>query len=69
MGHSCDEFVFSFKEIVDYALSLPKTKRLLLSVGANFFNPSGILCPITTFSKKFFQEIVQIILNGTVYYR
>ena len=30
---------------------------MLLSVGANFFNPSGILCPITTFSKKIFQEI------------
>ena len=57
MGHSCDEFVFSFKEMIDYVLTLPKTKRLLLSVGANFFNPSGILCPITTFSKNFFQEI------------
>ena len=55
MGHSCDEFVFSFKEMIDYVLTLPKTKRLLLSVGANFFNPSGILCPVTTFSKNFFQ--------------
>ena len=57
MGATCDELGFSFKEIIDYALTLPKTKRLLLSVGANFFNPSGILCPITKFSKKFFQEI------------
>ena len=57
MGHSCDEFVFSFKEMIDYVLTLPKKKRLLLSVGANFFNPSGILCPIATFSKNFFQEI------------
>ena len=57
MGDSCDEFVFSFKEMIDYVLTLPKTKRLLLSVGANFFNPSGVLYPITTFPKKIFQEI------------
>ena len=31
-----DEFVFSFKEIIDYTLTLPKTKCPLLSVGANF---------------------------------
>ena len=29
----------------------------LLSVGAKFFDPLGILCPITTFSKILFQEI------------
>ena len=40
-----DEFVFSFKEIIDYALTLPKTKRTLLSVEAKNFDPSGILCP------------------------
>ena len=33
-----DECVFSFKEIIDYTLTLPKTKRLLLSVGAKFFD-------------------------------
>ena len=33
-----DEFVFSFKEIIDYPLTLPKTKRSLLSVAANFFD-------------------------------
>ena len=52
-----DEFVFSFKEIIDYTLTLPKTKRSLLSIGTKCFDPLGILCPITTFSKILFQEI------------
>ena len=52
-----DEFVFSFKEIIDYVLTLPKTKRSLFSVAAKFFDPLGILCLITTFSKILFQEI------------
>ena len=33
-----DKFVFSFKEIIDYPLTLPKTKRSLLSVAAKFFD-------------------------------
>ena len=53
-----DTFVFSFKEIIDYALTLPKSKRSFLSAGAKL----GILCPITIFSTI-------LILNGTVYYR
>ena len=52
-----DEFVFSFKEIIDYVLTLPKTKRSLFSVAAKYFDPLGILCLITTFSKILFQEI------------
>ena len=28
-----------------------------MSVGAKYFDPLGILCPITTFSKILFQEI------------
>ena len=52
-----DKSVFTFKEIIDYALTLPKTKRSLLSVGAKCFDPLKILCPITTFSKILFQEI------------
>ena len=56
-GTLSDEFVFSFKEIIDYTLTLPKTKRLLLSVGAKFLDPLEILCLIATFSKILFQEI------------
>ena len=52
-----DEFLFSFKEIIDYALTLAKLKRSLLSVGAKFSDPLGILCPITTFSNILFQKI------------
>ena len=52
-----DKFVFSFKEIIDYALTLPKTRRSLMGAGAKL----GILCPITIFW-------IILILNGTVYY-
>lgn len=52
-----DEFVFEFSPIVAEALKLPVTKRSILSIGARFYDPQGIISPITMVSKLYYQKV------------
>ena len=52
-----DELVFSFDELVDEALKLPRTKDSLLSISSKIYDPLGVLIPITIQSKMMFQRI------------
>ena len=52
-----DEFFFSFKEVIEYAHSLPPTKRSLLKLSAKLFDPLGFLTPFTVRYKILFQEL------------
>lgn len=50
-----DNFQFNLTELVDYATSLPPTKRSVLKVSAKIFDPIGLLSPFTINLKNLFQ--------------
>ncbi|XP_065665646.1 uncharacterized protein LOC136087068 [Hydra vulgaris] len=52
-----DDFHFNFSAIVQEALNLPFTKRNLLSVGAKFYDPLGLISPIVIVTKLLFQAL------------
>lgn len=54
---SKDEFVFEFMDIIKIAESLPITKRTVVKIGGMFFDPLGLLCPLTLKPKLLFKEI------------
>ena len=59
LGHSWDTendmLKFDFKELVNYARSLPKTKRSFVRFSARIFDPLGILSCFTITLKIMFQ--------------
>ena len=52
-----DEFVCDFSKVVEEALKLPLTKRNILRIGASFFDPRGLIAPITMIAKMYFQMV------------
>ena len=50
-----DTFIFEFNEILQTARSLPITKRNILKIGGMFFDPLGLLSPLTLKAKLLFQ--------------
>ena len=52
-----DEFQFDPTELVEYALTLPPTKRSVLKLSAKIFDPIGILSPFTINMKCLFQTL------------
>ena len=52
-----DEFVFDFQEVVKEGLSVPVSKRNILSISAKFYDPLGLISPIIVFFKVLFQEL------------
>ena len=52
---SSDEFLFNTEKIVKLAESLEPTKRNILKVSATFFDPLGVISPITARVKVIFQ--------------
>ena len=42
-----DEFLFEFQNLVNQANELTCTKPNVLKVGASFFDPLGLLSPVT----------------------
>ena len=54
---SDDAFFFDFAELIEYANSLPPTKRSVLKITAKIFDPMGFLTPITVSLKEMFQTL------------
>lgn len=52
-----DEFQFDPTELIEYALTLPPTKRSVLKLSAKIFDPIGILAPFTVNLKCLFQTL------------
>ena len=52
-----DEIFFDTIETVEYAKTLPVTKRSLLKYTAKIFDPLGVLCPFVIKLKALFQEM------------
>ena len=58
-----DEFVFRFSNLVDQAKSLENTKRNVFKVSASFYDPLGMIFPVTARVKTTFQLLCQDKLN------
>ena len=52
-----DEIHFDLSELIEYAESLPVTKRLVLKLSAKVFDPIGLLSPFTVSIKILFQSL------------
>ena len=52
-----DVLVFNFGDIIEEALRLPVSKRSVLSIGARFYDPLGLIFPIIIFAKIMFQKL------------
>ena len=52
-----DTFMFEFSGLVQYARSLPVTKRSVLKVTSKIFDPVGFLTPFVIKMKALFQEL------------
>ena len=50
-----DEFVFHFSNLVDLTRSLETTKRNVLKISASFYDPLGLISPVTARVKTIFQ--------------
>ena len=52
-----DEFVFDISEVHRRMVSMEPTKRNVVGMSARFFDPLGIMSPITVMFKVFFQRL------------
>ena len=52
-----DNFSYEFKDIISEAKRLKQTKRNLLKVAAMFYDPLGLVCPVTLQPKLFFKRL------------
>ena len=52
-------FIFSFQQIVQAARDLKPTKRHVIGIISRFYDPLGVLVPITIKLKIFFQKLCQ----------
>jgi hypothetical protein len=52
-----DMLLFNFEELIEYAKSLPMTKRSFLKWSSKIFDPLGFLTPVTIKLKMLFQEL------------
>ena len=60
-----DDFIFDFENICRTAEKLDVTKRNVLRIAAVFFDPLGLISPITLQPKLIFKNFVEINWNGT----
>ena len=52
-----DEFRYDLSDLIEYADSLPVTKRSVLKLSAKIFDPIGLLTPFTISMKILFQDL------------
>ena len=52
-----DEFYYDFDQIIEFANSLPLTKRSVLKVAAKIYDPLGFLTPVTVKLKEMFRQL------------
>lgn len=52
-----DEFMFNLSELIEFASTLPVTKRSVLKLTSKIFDPIGLLSPFTIKMKSMFQEL------------
>ena len=52
-----DEFRYDHSDLIEYADSLPVTKRSVLKLSAKIFDPIGLLTPFTISMKILFQDL------------
>ena len=52
-----DQLLFKFDELIDYASSLPPTKRSILKITAKIFDPLGLLGPFVIRLKLMFRRL------------
>lgn len=52
-----DTLKFKFSDLVNHTKNMPVTKRVILSTTARFYDPLGLLSPITVSLKSLFQEL------------
>ena len=52
-----DELYFNFDDLLQYANTLPVTKRSLLKITAKVYDPLGLLSPFTITMKVLFQDL------------
>ena len=64
-NHRRDELVFDVGEISQAMLELDPTKRNVVSMSARFFDPLGVVSPVTVLFKLFFQNCAKPKLDGT----
>ena len=53
---SKDEFILTFPDIIETAVSSPVTKRNIFKISAIFFDPLGLICPLVLQVKLLFKE-------------
>lgn len=56
-NNELDEFIFCLSDLLEYAKSLPVTKRTLLKLTAKIYDPLGFLSPFIVRLKILFQEL------------
>ena len=54
-----DELLFDIGEVADAMEPLEPTKRNLVSITAKFFDPLGVVCPVTVLFKMFCQQLCE----------
>ena len=58
-----DELYFNFDDLLQYANTLPVTKRSLLKITAKVYDPLGLLSPFTITMKVLFQDVCAVRLD------
>ena len=58
-----DEICYDLSELVEYAKSLPSTKRSVLKLSAKIFDPIGLFTPFTVTMKMLFQTLCTTSMN------
>ena len=49
--------MFEFSDITESGLGLVYTRRNILKIGATFFDPLRLVCPVVLLAKLLFQEL------------
>jgi len=57
LGLNSNEFYYNLQEMIDFARSLPPTKRSVLRVSVKLFDPLGLFSPFVISTKVLFQKL------------